>query len=150
MRLYILELTGLALGIFATVGISLVILRRTASSRLRVVTSGMDWLLLVILLLQVVTGVFIALVYRWGSSWYLQTAVPWLWSLLSLNPQIQYVTTLPLIAQLHMLSAFLLLALLPFTRLVHLFTVPMSYLWRPYQVVIWNRRKRQSVGEKEV
>jgi menaquinol-cytochrome c reductase iron-sulfur subunit len=26
-----------------------------------------------------------------------------------------------------------------FTRLVHIFTVPVSYPWRPYQGVVWNR-----------
>jgi nitrate reductase gamma subunit len=34
-----------------------------------------------------------------------------------------------------------LILLLPFTRLVHLLTFPITYLWRPYQVVIWNRKK---------
>jgi nitrate reductase gamma subunit len=39
-----------------------------------------------------------------------------------------------------MLGGFLLIAVFPFTRLVHAVTVPITYLWRPYQVVIWNRR----------
>ena len=34
------------------------------------------------------------------------------------------------------------MALVPFTRLVHLVTAPLAYLWRPYQVVVWNRRPR--------
>ena len=38
------------------------------------------------------------------------------------------------------LGGFLLIALFPFSRLVHVVTVPIGYLWRPYQVVIWNRR----------
>jgi nitrate reductase gamma subunit len=33
-----------------------------------------------------------------------------------------------------------LVALFPFTRLVHVVAIPWSYLWRPYQVVVWNRR----------
>jgi menaquinol-cytochrome c reductase iron-sulfur subunit len=39
-----------------------------------------------------------------------------------------------------MFNAFVIIALFPFTRLVHIFTLPLSYLWRPYQVVIWNHR----------
>jgi len=35
----------------------------------------------------------------------------------------------------------LLLVLFPYTRLVHIVTYPVSYLWRPYQRVIWNRRR---------
>ena len=85
-------------------------------------------------------GLWIALFYRWGSEWYLHTAVPWLVSLALFNPKIEYVTALPWIVKLHILGAFTIIALFPFTRLVHLISVPLSYLWRPYQVVIWNRR----------
>ena len=42
--------------------------------------------------------------------------------------------------KLHALGGFFLIALSPFTRLVHIVTFPITYLWRPYQVVIWNRR----------
>lgn len=140
MRLYALEVTGLALGLTTVVGIGLLIVRRFTSSRVKVVTSSMDWLLLAVLLLQVASGVFIALVYRWGSVWYLHTAVPWLWSLAYLKPQTQYIANLPFVAKLHFFNAFLIVALFPFSRLVHIFTVPVTYLWRPWQVVVWNRR----------
>jgi nitrate reductase gamma subunit len=66
--------------------------------------------------------------------------VPWLWSLVKLDPQVRYVATLPLVVKFHMLNAFLVISLLPFTRLVHIFTIPVAYLWRPYQLYIWNRR----------
>jgi len=86
-------------------------------------------------------GFSIALIYRWGSDWYLHTAVPWLVSLAKFDPQTQYVTALPLLVKLHMLGGFVILALFPFTRLVHLVTFPITYLWRPIQVVIWNRAR---------
>ena len=140
VRLYVLEITGAALGVFAVLGLALLIVRRRFNSRARVVTSMMDWILLAVLLVQVVTGVIIALIYRWGSVWYLHTAVPWLWSLARLSPQTNSIAALPWIAKLHFLNAFVLVALYPFSRLVHVFTIPISYLWRPYQVVIWNRR----------
>ncbi|MCP4542952.1 MAG: respiratory nitrate reductase subunit gamma [Chloroflexi bacterium] len=141
-RLYVMEITGLALTLVTMAGLSLLILRRMRNSRLLVVTSVMDWVMLVALLAQVVLGFWVAFSYRWGSVWYAHTAAPWLISLLKFNPQIEYVTTLPLIPKLHFLSAFLVVALFPFTRLVHLVTFPITYLWRPYQVVIWNRRGR--------
>ena len=92
------------------------------------------------LLAQVVSGFFVALFYRWGSDWYLHTAVPWLVSLATFHPQIQHVTALPWPVKAHMIGAFVILALFPFTRLVHAVTFPFRYLWRPYQVVVWNRR----------
>lgn len=140
VRLYVLEVTGLALALLALVGLVMLIVRRVRYARVRVVTSVADWLLLAILLVQVALGFWVALVFRWGSDWYLRTAVPWLLSLLTLTPQTQYVTVLPWTVKLHMLGGFLLIAILPFTRLVHLLVPPITYLWRPYQVVIWNRR----------
>ncbi len=138
VRLYVLEVTGLALAVVTITGLVLLILRRLTNPRVLIVTSGMDWVLLVALLGQVVLGFWVALFYRWGADWYLHTAVPWLASLFKLNPQIQYVTALPLVVKIHMLGAFLIIAIFPFTRLVHLVTFPIAYLWRPYQVVIWN------------
>lgn len=140
-RLYVLEVTGLALALLTVLGLTLLIVRRMRSPRVAAVTTALDWVLLAVLLLQVVLGFWIALVYRWGSDWYLHTAVPWLLSLLVFDPKVEYVTVLPWVVKTHMLGGFVLVALFPFTRLVHVVTVPITYLWRPYQVVIWNARK---------
>ena len=138
VRLYVLEVTGLILAVLTIAGLVLLILRRLLNPRVFIVTSLMDWVMLAALLAQVVLGFWVALFYRWGADWYLHTAVPWLASLFTLNPQIQYVTALPLVVKIHMLGAFLIIAIFPFTRLVHIVTFPIPYLWRPYQVVIWN------------
>ncbi len=140
IRLYVLEVTGLALALMTLLGLALLIARRIWSPRVLAVTSLMDWLLLATLLVQVALGFWIALVYRWGSDWYLHTAVPWMISLVRFEPQTQYVTALPWVVRLHMLLGFVVILLFPFTRLVHLVTFPITYLWRPIQVVIWNRR----------
>ncbi len=140
VRLYVLEVTGLALAVMTIVGLALLILRRLRNPRAFVVTSAMDWVLLGALFVQVALGFWVALFYRWGSDWYLHTAVPWLVSLLTLKPQVQFVAALPWLVKLHMVGGFVIIALFPFTRLVHVVTFPMRYLWRPYQVVVWNRR----------
>ncbi len=140
-RLYILEVTGLALAVMAGLGIAIMILRRLTNARAQSVTTFMDWVLLAALSVQVVMGFWIAFFYRWGSEWYLHTSVPWLQSLVAFNPQIQYVTALPLPVKIHMLNAFVILTLFPFTRLVHIVTLPLPYLIRPYQVVIWYRNR---------
>ena len=111
---------------------------RVRYERIRAVTSPADWALLAVLLVQVALGVYVSLVYRWGADWYLDTAVPWLVSLVSLNPKTQYVSSLPWVVQLHMLGGFMVIALFPFSRLVHLIMFPFWYLWRPYQLVIRN------------
>ena len=141
LRLYVLEAAALAFGILTLWGLVVLIIRRASSSRLRVVTSAMDVVLLLALLVQIVAGLWTAIFYRWGSSWYAAVAVPYLYSLLTLNPDVSLVANLPIMVKIHILGAFVLIALLPFTRLVHFLVFPIAYLWRPYQVVIWNRKK---------
>lgn len=144
-RLYVLEAAGLIFGLMTLVGIILLIARRATNARIRAVTSLMDVVLLLVLLVQIVAGLWTAIFYRWGSSWYAAIAVPYLWSVIKLNPDVSLVANLPFMVQLHIMGAFVLIALIPFTRLVHFLALPIAYLWRPYQVVIWNR-KNESHG----
>jgi nitrate reductase gamma subunit len=139
-RLYVLEVIGLALSLLAFVGLAVLLVRRLAVPRVRAVTTSMDWVLVLALAAQMALGIWIALGYRWGSQWYVHTAVPWLHSLVKLNPKPEYMVSLPTVVQVHAIGGFLLIALFPFTRLVHVVTVPVTYLWRSYQVVLWNRR----------
>ena len=142
LRLYLLEVTGLGLGLSTLIAIALLIFRRALNARVSAVTTIIDWLVLAALFLQVATGVYIAFTLRWGSVWYLHTATPWLWSLVKFDPQVQYLAVMPAVVKLHAFNAFLILALFPFSRLVHVVSVPLSYLSRPYQLVIWYRERR--------
>lgn len=144
VRLYFLEVTGIALGLSTVLAIVLLLVRRLTDARLAAVTTRIDWAVLALLLLQVATGVYIAFTLRWGGVWYVHTATPWLRSLLILQPEVQYLAVLPTVVKLHAFNAFLLVALLPFSRLVHALSVPLGYLARPYQVVVWYRERRAS------
>lgn len=139
-RLYFLEMAGMALGLCALVGVVILMARRVGNGRVSAVTTPLDWLLLVALLLQVATGLYIALALRWGSYWYVHSVAPWLWSLVCFEPQIDYMAVLPGVVKLHAVNAFVLVGLFPFTRLVHIVSVPVTYFWRPFQVVIWHRK----------
>lgn len=135
-----LELVGMALGLMALFGIIVLIIRRLVNTKVRAVTSTMDWLLLMLLFLQLGLGMYIAFNYRWGSIWYLHTAAPWIRSIALLRPDSAAVVHLPLAVKFHFINGFVLILLFPFTRLVHIFTFPVRYLLRPWQMVIWNRR----------
>lgn len=137
-RLYALEITGFALGVLALIGLVNIVVRRLATPRLRVVTSPMDVVLFAVLLLQLLTGLYAALFNRWGSSWFASLMTPYLWSLITLNPDVSYVSAQPWSFKLHVLNAWLLIALIPYTRLVHFLVVPLPYLIRRPQVVRWN------------
>jgi len=147
IRLLVLELTGMALGLFALFGLAVLIIRRLPTKSLvRAASSNMDGLLLAFLLVQTVTGVSVAIFDRWGSLWYLHTAAPWFWSLVRLHPDMSTVVSLPGFVKVHFVIGFAIILLFPFTRLVHLVMFPIHYLWRPYQVVIWNDRPHRAAA----
>lgn len=143
IRLYLLEATALIFGLLALVGLVNLVVRRIWYPRIRAVTSVMDGVLLGVLLAQVLLGVYIATNLRWGSSWFATLLAPYLYSLCVLKPDVTLLGPLPLVVKLHIFGAFLLIALIPFTRLVHIFVVPVQYLWRRPQVVIWNRHPKE-------
>ncbi len=145
VRLYILELTALSLAFLALFGLLALIYRRLTNTRVKALTSSWDVLLLIVLLIQVVTGIGNAILYRWGSNWYAGAAVPWMWSVLTLQPNVAYVANLPLITKVHIFNAMIFIGLIPFTRLVHFIVInPIKYLTRPYQVVRWYSRDKST------
>lgn len=141
-RLYVLEVAALTFGLLTLVGLVGIIARRMSSPKVRVVTTWGDWVVYVLLLVQVMGGVLTAVVYGWGSSWFAAAMTPYLWSLIKLNPQIGYVVALPWLIKLHIVVAYLLIGFFPFTRLVHILVVPNPYFWRRTQVVRWYRHER--------
>ncbi len=140
LRTVVLEVTGWALAMYSLLGLILLAVRRLSVSKVAVTSNVMDWLLLLSLIIQVALGLYVAVFYKWGGLWFTKTAASWLWSLFTLRPDISYVQTMPWAAKLHFFFAFVVILLFPFTRLVHVFTIPITYLWRPYQVVIWMRK----------
>jgi len=144
LRLYILETTALTFGILTLVGISASIWRRLAADKTRIVATPMDWLIFILLIIEIAAGVATAVLYPWGSSWFASTATPYLWSLLTLNPDFGYVTLMPWLVKLHIVNAYLLILLFPFTRLVHILVIPNPYLWRKPQVVRWHRKPQRT------
>lgn len=141
-RLLLLEATGIALGLVTVAAVLVLIVRRAGNPRIAVVTTRIDWALLLLLLLQVASGVWIALSLRWGGLWYVHSMTPWLWSLVSFSPNVDYLSAMPFVVKLHAFNAFVLVALFPFSRLVHVVSVPLTYLSRPWQVVISYGQRR--------
>ena len=144
MRLFIIETAAFIAAILCLVGLVGLMARRFTTSRLRVTTSALDIVVYALLLFQIVTGMWVALYLRWGTAWYTQTLVPYLWSVARFQPDIQRVAELDLMARLHVIGAFVVFAVFSFTRLVHALVAPVPYLWRPLQLVIWNRSKAGS------
>lgn len=138
-RLYLLEATGFMFALLALVGLANLIARRHSHSSLRVVTTKADWFLLGLLLAQIGLGTYIAIFRPWGTSWFAASLTPYLWSILKLAPDLAYVSPMPIEVKLHIVGAFTIVAVAPFTRLVHALVMPIPYLWRRPQVVRWTR-----------
>ena len=139
-NLVVIESIGLALGLFAVFGCLALLLRRVNSPILKNVTFASDWVLLYLLAAQALSGIYISTFMRWGSQWYLHSAVPYLWSLATFSPQVEYMADFPLILKLHAAGAFLIVALLPFTKLVHLLYLPIDFLKDPPILYRWRSR----------
>ncbi|MBT0652718.1 respiratory nitrate reductase subunit gamma [Geomobilimonas luticola] len=138
--LIILESLGLGLGLFALFGCLVLLPRRVNSPLLKRVTFASDYILLILLTLQTATGIYIATFMRWGSQWYLHTAVPYLWSLAAMSPRVDYMADFPMVLKLHAAGAFLIVALLPFTKLVHLLFLPIGFIKEPPILYRWRAK----------
>lgn len=68
----------------------------------------------------------------------LYSVAPWIRSIVILAPEPGLMAPVPLSYKLHILTALGLLAYSPFTRLVHIWSVPVSYIYRQY--VVFRRR----------
>jgi len=141
LRLYVLELSALIFALMTLIGLLAAMVRRFTNSKVRLVTTTSDWIVYVLLLIQIVSGIYTAVFFPWGSSWFATSASPYLWSLVKLNPDISYVASMPHMVKLHIINAFAIVGFFPFTRLVHILVIPNPYLWRKPQVVRWYGKK---------
>lgn len=143
VRLLILEISAFVGGVVTILGLINLFYRRLTDARLRKVTSLIDVLLEALLVTEIFLGLWVAYGFRWGSSWFATVLSPYLKSIFTFSPNIDAVVMLPFIIQLHIILAFVIFLIIPFTRLVHLLVYPLSYLWRPYQKVIWYWDRKQ-------
>jgi nitrate reductase gamma subunit len=129
LRLVVLEVTGFALGSLTVVGLALS-LAAPRLYRRRSPLSTSDSVLLTLLATSVVSGLGIAVFDRWGSSWYASLIVPYLRSLVRMTPQVGRMADMPFLVKLHVVSAFALVGVVPFTRLAVLAVLPVAALRR--------------------
>ncbi|MBT5749956.1 MAG: respiratory nitrate reductase subunit gamma [Flavobacteriales bacterium] len=141
VRLLILEVTAFAFGLATLFGIIMLVIRRLTNKRVQIVTSKMDMVVFATLLTQIISGVYIAYFHRYGSTWFAASLTPYLRSIFAFNPDMSVVASMPLAVKIHVLSAFAIVGIIPFTRYMHFLVYPIAYIWRPYQKVIWNWNK---------
>lgn len=128
-------LLGSVAGLSTLAGIAILIYRRRTTGPVFRATTRNDKLMYVVLVAAIVAGLTTTLLGVGGEEpSYRLTVAPWFRSLFILRPDVDAMTKAGLAFQLHTLIGMALFTLWPFTRLVHAFTAPLNYLFRPYIV----------------
>ncbi|MFP8959720.1 respiratory nitrate reductase subunit gamma [Streptomyces nanhaiensis] len=131
---------GTVAGAAMVAGLGMLCARRLLSRRIRVTTDHSDKLLFPLLAATVLLGIAATVVHNvaGGGYDYRSTVSVWFRGLFALRPRPEAIADAPLLFQLHALTACLLFAAWPFTRLVHVWSAPVGYLTRPY--LVYRRR----------
>ena len=128
---------GSIAGFTTLVGIAVLIYRRRTHGPVFMATTVNDKVMYVVLVAAIVAGLYATALGSGvvGESYnYRETVSVWFRSIWVLRPRGDLMAAAPLYYQLHALIALTLFALWPFTRLVHAFSAPIGYLFRPYIV----------------
>ncbi|QNP68313.1 respiratory nitrate reductase subunit gamma [Streptomyces roseirectus] len=127
---------GSGAGLAMVTGLGLLCARRVLARRIRLTTDRADKVLFPLLAATVLLGIAATAAHNvFGPGYDYRAGVsPWFRGLFALRPRPQDMADAPLLFRLHALSACLLFAVWPFTRLVHVWSAPVGYLTRPYLV----------------
>lgn len=130
-------------GVMALVGGGMLLHRRMFDPRIRATTTFADTGILALLMLQLVLGVgtiFVSLQHLDGHE--MTKFMSWAFGIFTFDGQAaSYIEDVAWIFKLHLFLGLTIFLLFPFTRLVHMLSAPVRYLWRPgYQIVRTKKR----------
>ena len=125
-------------GVICFYGMCILIVRRLTNPRVRATSSAMDIGILLLLFLQLVVGlasIFVSAGHMDGEE--MLKLMSWAQNILIFNPTTAAasIASVHWICKLHILLGMGIFVLFPFSRLVHIWSVPVKYLRRNYQVV---------------
>lgn len=126
------DILGAIAGLMTWFGLVILLLRRFGNIRVRKNSSLSDLVALSLLFIVVTTGDYLTIIRNnvVGPYEYRATVGPWVRGLFVLHPNASLMTHVPVIFQVHIILAFLLFAIWPFTRLVHVFSLPLAHVRR--------------------
>jgi nitrate reductase gamma subunit len=129
-------------GLMCFIGMSILLVRRISNARVRAAGSGRDLLVLVLLYAQLILGmcsIIVSVDHMDGSQ--MVKLGEWAQHIVTFRGGAAgYVADAHWIYKAHISLGLFLILITPFTRLVHVWSIPLGYLTRPYQVV----RRRQA------
>lgn len=125
-------------GVLCLAGLLLLIKRRMTDPRVRASSAPADIFILGVLLVQLLLGLatIVASTHHLDGSVMVMLA-NWAQAVVTLRPTVaaESIALVPLVYKLHVALGLTLFVLFPFTRLVHVASVPVKYLLRNYQIV---------------
>ena len=127
--------SGLVVGAAAFVGSILLFQRRITVKRIQATTTLNDTVTLAGLVLVTGLGLYNVV---FGHFYVLDTVAPWIRGIVFFQPNPELMLKVPLSYKIHIMSAFALLGFSPFSRLVHIWSAPFTYLLRRH--VVFRRR----------
>ena len=122
---------GLVAGLLMVPGVIWLLVRRIRQERIAANTAIHDYGLLVMLLVVSGIGLYNVVFTHYDV---LYSVAPWIRSIVVLAPDTALIAPVPVSYKLHILTALALLAYSPFTRLVHIWSAPVTYLYRNYVI----------------
>ncbi|MDF1717374.1 MAG: respiratory nitrate reductase subunit gamma [Antarcticimicrobium sp.] len=136
-------IAGGVAGVMALAGGGMLFHRRWTDPRIRRTSSFADIGILALLLAQLVLGVgtiFVSLQHLDGHE--MTKFMSWAQGIFTFDGQAaSYIEDVALLFKLHLFLGLTIFLLFPFTRLVHMLSVPLRYLWRPGYQIVRSRRK---------
>lgn len=126
---------GIPAGIAALIGLVILMYRRLSVKRLIKTSTTSDFIALFFLAVVVFSGMSATFLNIDSQGFdYRATIAPWLRGLFVFHADASLLSSVPIWFKIHMLAAIGLFAIWPFTRLVHIFSLPLRYLSRSYVV----------------
>lgn len=136
---------GLIGGCSVLLGSIIALARRFAVPEVKAMSQWDDYLVHFFLIALVGLGLYQVIVDKIFGVAY--TASSWFASISQFNPQPALMDSASLLSKWHVFLALTFFALFPFTKLVHLWALPLNYFVRPYQSMRTNRYVNQARWE---
>jgi nitrate reductase gamma subunit len=122
---------GLLVGAAAFAGAVLLLWRRMTHSRVRAASAVNDTFTIGALVVVIATGLYNVL---FGHYNVLYTVAPWIRGIVTFTPDPGLMRAVPISFKVHILSALALLGFSPFSRLIHIWSAPLAYLFRRFLI----------------
>ncbi len=126
---------GLAAGVALVAGLVILIYRRRTTGRIFHATTVNDKAMYLLLGITILLGMWNTISTTLSHDYnYREGVSVWFRQLFFFSPDPSLMAAAPIQFQVHTVFALALVAMWPFTRLVHVFSAPVGYLTRPYIV----------------